>query len=295
MSVTVQAIVGATTYALSGGNPFYYIGMIGLGIAPTRRLKDRGPMQDGATDRGYRLDERMINLILFIEAANLAAADTHRDTLKTIFRPRTSTPVQLRVTRDDGVIRQIDCYPVGLTDYPDMLQERVGVSQRIIVQLEAANPVWYNPTLLNIVFETTVGGTEGFQVPVLIPWDQLAGNIINATQTIAYAGDYKEYPVIVITGPAGDITITNVMTGEILNFVAANIPAADNWTIDLRYGYKDVANLAGVSQLGALSAASALGTWHLDPGNNDITVAIPTGATTATNVSIRYYNRYIGL
>ncbi len=295
MSVTVKAIVGATTYTISGGNPFYYVGMVGLGIAPTRRLKDRGPLQDGATDIGYRLDERLLNLVLLVVGSTPADMDTQRDTLKVILRPRSSTPVKLNITRDDGAIRQIDTYAVGLTDYSDTIPARLYDSQLVAIQLEAANPIWYNPALVNLTFETVVGGTEGFQIPMLVPWDQLPGDIIDATQTVAYAGDYKEYPVIVVTGPADDITITNVTTGEVLDFTNANIPAGDSWTIDLRYGYKDIINEAGASQLSALSAASNLGTWHLEPGDNDITISIPTGATTATSVSIRYYNRYVGL
>jgi hypothetical protein len=43
MSVTVQAIVGSHTYALSGRNPYAFISLTGLGLPPIRRIKERGP------------------------------------------------------------------------------------------------------------------------------------------------------------------------------------------------------------------------------------------------------------
>jgi len=145
---TWQAIVDGTTYSLSDGNPFKLLGISGIGNAPVRRLEERGPFQDGSTDIGYRLDARLMNLNIQIAATSLSAADTHRDTLGLIFNPRGGRLILLRCTRDDGAVRQIDCYAVNMVDMPAELGQRDLSAQRVGVQLKAPNPIWYNPTIV---------------------------------------------------------------------------------------------------------------------------------------------------
>lgn len=143
---TWQVIVNGTTYSLSDNNPFKLLGISGIGNAPVRRLDERGPFQDGSTDIGYRLDARLINLNIQILATSLSNADTHRDTLSAIFNPRNGQTIQLRCTRDDGAVRQIDCYAVNMVDMPAELSARSLAAQRVALQLKAPNPIWYNPT-----------------------------------------------------------------------------------------------------------------------------------------------------
>jgi hypothetical protein len=154
---TWQAIVGGTTYNLSDSNPFKILSISGIGNAPVRRLEERGPFQDGSTDIGYRLDARLINMLIQITGASLSATDTHRDTLSTIFNPRGNTPIYLRCTRDDGAIRQIDCYAVNMVDMPAELGQRDMAAQRVGVQLKAPNPIWYNPTAVVTTIPPMVG------------------------------------------------------------------------------------------------------------------------------------------
>jgi len=295
------AIVGPTTYSLSGGNPFYRLQATGLGISNIRNIKQRGPFQDGATRRDFRLDERFLNLVFLLQGVTRAQADTYRDTLIEIFKPLTNTPCQIRVTRDDGVIKQIDTYAVGVLDLPETENERFAATQRVIVQLEAPNPIWYGPTLQNLGFTSVLGGSEGFQIPMMIPWVQQPGDYINATESFYYEGNWKEYPVIVITGPAIDAKITNLTTDEKIDFAGYTIAAGDTRTIDLRFGTKTVKDSNGVLKNNELTPDSNLGTFHLEPspgatgGINDIKVEILSGSTTATQVSLRYYNRYTHL
>lgn len=297
---TWEAVVGATTYSLSNGNPFWRLQATGLGMPPIRSIKQRGPFQDGSTRRDFRLDDRPLNLVLFFQAASLAQADSYRDLAVEIFKPLTNTPVKIRATRDDGAVRQLDTYAVGTMDLPDTEQDRFVTFQRILVQMEAPDPIWYDPTLNNLGFETVVGGTEGFQIPMMAPWDQQPGDIIDATQTVNYTGNWREHPVIVITGPATNPLIRNVTTGEEIEF-SGTIGVGDTRTIDLRYGTKTVRDGNGALKNSELTSGSALGTWHLAPapeaadGVNEIRVQILSGGTTATRVSMQFYNRYLHL
>lgn len=298
---TWYAIVGSNTYNLSNGAPFHRLSTTGIGIAPVRRLTQQGPFQHGSTDLGFRLQNRLINLVILFSGVTAATADTHRDTLAEIFKPLTNTPVILRVTRDDGSIRRMNCYSVGITDMPDARPQRLPGTQEILVQLEAANPTWYDPARQYLLFESVEGGSEGYQIPTDIPWDQAAGQAIDATQTIQYTGSWREFPTIKITGPGTDPVITNLTTDEKLDFTGITIGAGDSYTIDLSYGVKSVLNAAGTNKRGDLTDDSDLGTWHLaaDPeaadGYNDIRVEIPSNGTAATQVEMWYYRRYIQL
>ena len=173
---TWQAIVNGTTYSLSDGNPFKILSISGIGNAPVRRLEERGPFQDGSTDIGYRLDARLINMSIQIVAASLSAADTHRDTLSNIFNPRNGQTIYLRCTRDDGAVRQIDCYVVNMLDMPAELGQRDLAAQRVAVQLKAPNPIWYDPT-----------ATTTTLVPVGPPAWYTAGGLIDTADVIAQA------------------------------------------------------------------------------------------------------------
>jgi hypothetical protein len=173
---TWQAIVDGTTYNLSDANPFRVLSATGIGNAPVRRLEERGPLQDGVTDVGYRLDPRIINLEIAFRATSLGTADTHRDTLSALFSPVGGRMVQLRVTRDDGAVRQIDCYAVGLLDMPATLSDRVIAFQRVGVQLKAPNPVWYEPTQNSVPFTATS----------VSDW-YLGGGLVSGANVLTYA------------------------------------------------------------------------------------------------------------
>lgn len=296
MSVSVQAIVGSETYNLSGRNPYAFISLTGQGLPPIRRIKERGPQQHGSTDVGFLLDERMLTLALLITGSTLADLDTYRDNLAEILKPLSSTPIKLRITRDDGAIRQIDCNTVGIVDFPNTLQERIGPSQMVIAQFEAADAIPYDPTLQNIVFDTS--GGRGYAVPIEIDLAYTTGTSIDNIISLTYGGKWEVYPKIYVTGPAEDLVITNQTIDTVLDFTGHVIPALETYEIDLRYGFKTVTDSSGSRQNAALTDESDLATWRIVPspmapgGINDIRVEVADQATSATQVRVEFYNRY---
>jgi len=296
MSVTVDWIVGANTYALSGREPYAFISLTGMGNPPVRRIKERGPQQHGATDVGFLLDERMLSLALLITGSTLELVDSYRDDLADMLKPSNSAG-KLRVTRDDGTVRQIDCHVATAVDFPNTLQERIGASQLVVVQFEAADPIWYDPALNNVIFDIS-DNTSGIEIPVAVPVLYANTTVLDAVESITYAGKWETFPIIYVTGPANDLVITNEATGKVLDFTGTNIAALDAYTIDLRYGYKTVTDAAGARQNAALTDASNLVDWSLAPspdapgGINDIRVEIASGLTAATLIRVEYYNRY---
>lgn len=153
---TWTATRGTDSLAFNG-SPYSLISINGIGGAPTRRLEERGPLQDGMTDLGYRLEPRVIDMIIWIRAASETLLDGYRDTLLEFFKPKSDTPIKLRVTRADGGVRQIDGYSVGVVEAPSTVGERPGgKAQKVGVQLRCANPIWYDPTPGSVAFVTTL-------------------------------------------------------------------------------------------------------------------------------------------
>lgn len=120
-----------------------------------------------------------------------------------------------------------------------------------------------------------------------------------ASKTITYTGSFRAFPVITILGPITDPVLTNVSTGEDLDFTGITIAGGDSYTIDCRFGYKTVKNAAGTNKIADLSSGSDLATFHLgaDPevsdGANAFTLT-GTGTDSNTQVTVAYYERFVG-
>ena len=143
---TLEAIVGSTNYTISGGGTTYRVFLDGGGLPPIRRLIERGPLQHGAFDLGYRVDVRTLRLMLAYSVSSASAAVTRRDALYAIFAPGNGV-IRLRETRDDSSVRQIDCHVVGVMDMPqsERTEGPAGTLQQFLITLQAADPFWYDP------------------------------------------------------------------------------------------------------------------------------------------------------
>ena len=287
------ALVGDSETITFDGEPFWLVAATGVGMGPVRRLLDRGPYQSGATDIGYRYDSRMINLVVAITASSLADADTQRDTLARVCSPA-STRLALRCTRDDGGVRQINVQVVGMMDTPVQKPDLLGAYQRVLVQMQAADPAWYDPTNLALTLDAISNSTRGYPVTVAVPVVQTPGSAIDGTDTVSYSGTVAEYPIVYLIGPLTNPVLTNVTLGLELDFTGITIASGKTYTVDLRYGYKTVTDGDGGNAIGELTEDSDLADWRLEPGDNDINL-VASGATGASGARLLYTLRYAGL
>lgn len=292
---SIDLITDSDTLRVSGRDPYAFISLTGRGNPPTRRLKERGAQQLGSTDIGFTLDERILNLALKIIATSHELADQYRDELAEKLMPTESTPVKLRVTRTNETVRQIDTFTVGIVDFPNTVGDRMGTTQLVVIQLEAADPIPYDPTLRNIIFNTSGGG---YQVPMEVPFLYTSGSTINKLAAIPYEGKWQTFPKIYATGPAEDLVITNVTTGKVLDFTGHTIAGGDTYEIDLAWGQKLITDQNGVNKNLALLESSNLVDWSIVPSNdsiNDILVEVADDATLATRIRFEFYDRYPSL
>lgn len=283
----IDLIRNGVAYSLDDGTYATYIDDGGWDLAPLHRLTERGPLQHGETDRGFRLDPRLGTLVLQLPpASGRSAAKTHRQALLGLFAP--GAPLALRWTWDDGERRQIDVHTTGLIG-----EHQAGYNRRVAVTLRAPDPTFYDPAGEAASFSLG-GGGDALVIPLTVPM-VVGASTIDSSTTVTNSGNWLSYPHLIrITGPIEDAVITNETTGEKLDFTGTTIAALDHYDLDLRYGHKTVVDETGANRIADLTADSDLATWHLAPGDNSIRV---TGidATEATKVEIAFFARYLGI
>lgn len=179
MAYSLTAIASSGSVVLSDSNPYKLRTINGFDGAEIRRVMSQGPAQDGYTDLGYRLNTREIELVIGYRGTADATVDTYRDTLNGIFKPLASTPINLRYVRDDGEVRQVDCYVTGQPKISLIPDFRPGHYQEATIRLRAADPAWYEPTPGTV----TVTGTAGLSAN----W-WLAGGAIDSSYHLMHGG-----------------------------------------------------------------------------------------------------------
>jgi hypothetical protein len=262
----------------------------GFGMPIVRRLVQRGPLQNGDTDVGYRLDPRVVRLLVLAYAGDDAAIIAARAALIGLLKPG-SDVISIRWTYD-GVSKQIDTHYAGGLTLPStdwkLQHHRMGF------ELRASDPTWYDPESTIVGIAQTGGGT-GMPIPFVFDMT-LGASDLDVTQAIdlIHANSWNTYPTITVTGPVTNLVITNGETADKIAFTGFTIGAGVTYKIDLRYGYKTVTDHLAANQISKLSNDSDLATWRLVAGENSIRV-VGTSITSATLISFQFNERFIGV
>lgn len=299
MAYSLTYTVGGTTYTLNGydaitGLTFNYLGDQGFGLAPMHRITQRGPLQQGDTDVDFRLDPRVLQIPLYIDADSITAQYTIRNELLTIFSP--SNIMGTLTVANDSFVRSIDCYVLGGLTFD--VDAKSGYGVRVVVQLRAPDPTWYDPTANVITLTPSIAGTA-FAIPMAIPLTMGTASI-NITTTVNYTGTWLSYPIITAVGPITGLSITNNTTGQVISLGSVAIGAGTTYTFDLRYGYKTVKTDTGVNKIADVTAASNLATFAIvnapsaPSGVNSITITSSSSSSPAA-VTLTYYTRFVGI
>jgi hypothetical protein len=292
---TLSVISRDVEYNLSDNQDYLLTGIDGIAAAPVTRITERGPMQHGESDLGFRLQPRKIALALMGRGGDDAAWFARRNTLMSIFRSSDS-PVKLKITNGDTV-RQIDCYLNGTME----MTPEVGTApgwQRVGIELYAPDPTWYNPAGESVAF--ALGGGGLLAIPLAVPM-QVGASSIDQSIVVQYQGTWDAYPIITAVGPITSLLIQNNTLGDKLDFSGVTINAGDSYVIDCRYGYKTVTRTSdGANRIQDLTADSNLATFRVGAhpdvsgGTNSIRVQA-SGLTAASVVYLQYNTRYVGV
>ncbi len=289
---TFELLRGVDSIDLTDGVNYSLLAFDGLGASPVHRLTQRGPLQDGETDVGYRLDPRTITLA-GVMRGSYTTLNQNRATLLGFCRPGAPTvPLKLRWTTPDGTRRQIDVHAVGELGLPS--NDWKQFHHRFAVQLKAPDPTFYDPTGGSVTFAVG-GGGSGMAFPLAFPMSLGASTLaLSQTITLSGANAWDTYPIIYVTGPVTNLVLTNNATGDILDFTGNSVGGGVTYTIDLRYGAKTIVDSSSVNRVSELTTASNLATWRLIPGANSIGVT-GSGISSATSILVQYNQRFIGV
>lgn len=277
VSSLVTITYNLNSYDADHGLTLNYLGDQGFGLAPLHRITTRGPLQHGDSDIDFRLDPRVIQIPLIVQ--NTSASPKYnsyviRDALLDIFQPQ--YPGYIEVTTGNGVstiTRRLDVRVLGgLTFDVDPTEYHV----RTVVQLRADDPTWYDPALTTL----TVGNLQ-------------FGLNVNYTQS----GNWISYPIIEVTGPVTNFSVSGIPSGSISVNTGFTIAAGVTYYFDLRYGYKTVytgPNQTGTNVIGNIDPVSTLATFAMFPGTYSL-LCTGSGRTAATQAVFKYNSRFTGI
>jgi len=292
----IYIIRGGKTLEISDMVKYHVVEFDGLGMSPLHRISQRGPMQDGVTDVGYRLDPRNILISIMAYASTPAQFHDRRQELIEILKPgKTITLKWIFATSSGARTRCIDCHCTGGLSLPSsgMIQQAFND----VIQLYAPDPTFYDPEVITIQ-PLSLYSASGFTVPTVVPTSFGATSI---SEAVAFShsdpGAWDIYPTITVKGPFGTCQIDNLSTvdspaGNGFLYSGVAIAAGKTHTIDLRYGLKTFTDEAGASVLDKWTGNRA--TFKIAPGENNFRFLV-TSIDTNTRVQLQFNKRYVGL
>jgi hypothetical protein len=278
---------------VSFGAPVYLTGTVNFGMAPSHRITQRGPFQEGDSDIDFRLDPRIISLPIVVPVSTIDDHFLYRNALLDIFKPGNDTS-RLEVNYENGLtVRYID---VKILSSLTMDTDSKDYNIRGVIQLRAEDPTWYDNNGYETPLTSPILGTPTpYPKPYEVPYGS-AG--IGGITTVNNIGTWINYPVLTAVGPLTDLTITDGL-GHVISFDTP-IPASTFVSIDLKYGAKTVTDQDGVNRFEWLDINSDLINWAIYPspyvveGSNTISVSA-TGTDGASSVTMYWTPRYIGV
>jgi hypothetical protein len=275
--------------------PVYLTGTVNFGMAPSHRITQRGPFQDGDSDIDFRLDPRIMSLPIVVPTSSIDEYFVIRNQLLNIFKPGNDVSV-LSLNYNNGDIEVIRYINVKILSSLTMDTDSKDFNIRGVIQLRADDPTWYDAYGYEATLTSPILGTPTpYPKPYEVPYGSAGiGGITN----VFYEGTWICYPVLTAVGPLTDLTITDAL-GHVIS-IDTPIPASTYISIDLKYGAKTVVDQDGVNRFAWLDINSDLINWALYPapyvfeGNNTISVSA-TGTSGDSSVSINWIPRFIGV
>lgn len=276
----------------------FLISETGWGMPPFEMVTQRGPFQHGESWKDFFLQPRVIQLVIRRNCTSRSDYWDARASFLDILRPNRQPIIgslstgYLRKYLPNGKTRQIDCIiQQGPAFEPAKQTEWDSFAFQEVLRFIAFNPVIYDPTQQSLSFITSSQLTFPITFPITFGASSLSSSL-------TYAGNWQEYPTIIMNGPLTNPSVTNLTTGEKIAF-NYTVAVGQAITVTLTYGSKTAVLSDGTNLIGYLTSDSQIDTFHLEPapgatgGINQIQVAGVSGA--ASYITLSWYNRYVGI
>lgn len=169
---------------------------------------------------------------------------------------------------------------------------RVGID----MAFTAGDPLWYGDEeqTTEIPLGWLSGG--GFTAPVTAPIYVTSGaTVADRPGWVTNSGDTDTWPVIRVTGPCSNVTITHAETGRVLALPTLSLASTSQWVqLDTRPGRRSVVRETGGNAESLLSPASRLDLFSLPPGTTEMRWTA-TDPTNTSRLRVTWRDAYTAL
>lgn len=269
-----------------------------LGASPTQFITRRGYRQNGETEVDYLLQSRTISVELWHAPA--CDRQTYWDTRKELhdfLRPNRNGPMTFTLRTPDGYLRSIIVradpglvFPIQNSNNNWNVQESMDFT--------ALDPLFFNASQTIVALPSAVQTQLIF--PITFPITFGTSDLALSTGSFTYAGTWKSYPIITLTGPYTRAVITNPAIGLSI-FLSVAVPAGEQRIIDLTPGQQSIKDASGNNKFSDLGAGSNLVDFAIYPdpevagGVQSIDVQLVFGVNGISGATLTYYERFFAL
>jgi len=269
-----------------------------LGAPSTQFITRRGYLQNGQTEVAYTLSPRTISVELWRSPA--CDRQTYWDTRKELhdyLRPNRNGPMIFTIQTPNGNQRSIVVRAdPGLT-FPSQSNNNNWNIQEPMDFL-ANDPTFFDA--VQTVSALSSSTQTQLVFPITFPITFGTSDVFLTTGAFIYAGTWKTYPIITITGPYTRANIQHVELGINIALSVA-IGAGEQRIIDLTPGSQSITDASGNNKFSDLGAGSDLVDFAIYPdpevagGVQTITVQLVGGTPGVSATTLSYYSRYFAL
>ncbi len=260
----------------------------GTGAAEVEIQTQKSPYQDGQTFVDAVLGAQAISITFGIRGLTDLEIYQRRRELSRIFNPKNG--LGTLQFQNSGGVYSIPAVAENPPAFPDGWGNRVPGLQVASVDLLCPDPLWRDTA-------ATVGSmvlwAGGLEFPVMFPMEF---GTSGSQYTAANAGDVPTPVEITIAGPCINPVIENQTTGKTIAIVR-EVLVGESIEIDTAFGRKRVEHIDGsgtrTNAMHWLTDDSEL--WGLAVGDNELEYSETSGAGGAGDVTVSWYNKYVGI
>lgn len=270
-----------------------------LGAAPTEFITRRGYKQDGATEVDFLLQPRTISVDLYrSKACDRQTYWDNRLALHEFLRPNRNGPITFTLRTPNGNLRSIIVRADPGMTLPSTEQSNNNWDLRESFDFIAFDPLFFASAQSVIVLSSTTQTELVF--PITFPITFGTSGVYLTTGSITYAGTWKSYPIITLTGPYTRAVITNQTTGVSI-YLSVAILAGEQRIINLTPGAQSITDQDGNNRFSDQGAGSNLIDFAILPdpevagGVQEITIQLVDGVPGTSTATLSYYERFFGL
>lgn len=263
-------------------------GLKGFYMPPVEVIEEEVPFQPGSRPRNVKVKSREIDVPVKIVGKDPIDLESNIDRLLRMVNPLRGDG-KFKSISDSGRQRELSCRYISGFEMDQSSNDNSGATwQKAIGVFRAFDPYWYDS--ITTVQTFTTGETATF-----FPFFplRLASSSVFADTSIDNTGDVETFPEWIITGPASNIVLRNLTTGEIMQ-LDTTLDVGESITINTRPtppNERTVKKNDGTNLYYTLTDESTL--WSLQEGVNSVRLEM-SGSTADSSIQLTYHNRYWG-